>query len=491
MRRRTDQLQRRQSRLVEATRSSAATVRAATERFLNGEEFAWVALVQELSHSDPEASPNIERANADLRQLPLWMELTDEDRAAILSAAERYVRTCDPRQPGMEVWTHRSWEGWAGYRALRLLQAEAPLQLTTLTRDVWVRWAPVLVAFREGNLDDHGQPAPAPLLSHAYALVPDVIAVAARDLLGAENARCGTLLSVEHLGPIVDGTLAAVLMELLHDGPLTESALGRLLGLLLPGNFPEVRAWAESVLSPPLPKAKVGRERVLAVARALLACAPDGGWSILGPLVRKRTKFSKQVALSAAHLMVGKASLKRFDESQLAEMFRWLERHFPYADDPHYPGVYSPTASDDARHWRGNVIETLVERATPESVRELTALRIDLPHLDWLSNSVLKAREAMRRESWQSLDVEQILALGRDSRTRVVEDGDRSTSSYFSSLSPTLRRDSTARRRRSKRSGMSEWAGASARRTRLTCLMRLSAISAASSRPSVSWSGER
>lgn len=336
----------------------------------------------------------------------------------MLDVAEHYVRV---RTGAVKDWTSDGGSTlgtWAGDRALRLLMAHRPECLPAMPKEMWDAWGPVIARNRPSG-DDKSISLHRALLTRAYGSAPERMAATVRDVLMAEDRTYGMLLSLDSLDPLWDELIAAQLLDLARQPELSSNSLRAIAELLLERDSPGVYAYCVSLFSPRLPSRGATRERAVAAAAALLSSAPDGGWAPVSHVIRRAPKFRRELALAVGRSI----ALDRFSEAQLAGVFLWLTEDFPYPD-PWYEGVYSPSAEDEARQLRGDVIRTLRERATPAAVVALQDLKERFPDLEWLSNTILATRAAVRRETWTPADVTQLIEMSQASDCRLVESGD-------------------------------------------------------------------
>lgn len=401
------------SRLMEVLRSGGELSAAAGDTTAD----AWVRAAQELTRSE---DGRRFQYGLSLHGGPTWDLLDKLEKEEVLDHAAWYV---SDRATSVDEWISdggATGGSWAGDRAFRLLEAQRPAVLDSLPDDVWKSWVPVLLMNRPLSGDATSKEGHDSLLRRAYLAAPDATISTAQRVLLQENQEHRALWSLSSLAPLWDGQFGAAMLELAKNGDLAPSAFRPLLEELISREVAGATEFAGSLLRSPLPRRAGDRDRAVEAAAALLVVGRGEGWEVVAPVLRRAPRLRREVAVSAASKMT---RLNRFSEHQLAEMFSFLAKEFPYPD-PWRVGVYSPTGADEARSWRSNVIAELRDRATPAAVAALEGVREDFPELEWLNHTILKCREALRRETWKPPAVRDLLALAEEADRRIVESGE-------------------------------------------------------------------
>jgi hypothetical protein len=377
---------------------------------------AWVAAAQELTRSEDGRY----YSDQPLDQGPTWQLLDESGRLCIIAAAERYARDRAGRVAEWTADAGRTMGTWAGYRALLLLASQTTERVNSVSNTVWVAWAPIIIGERPSSNDEQAVGHHKVLLARVYAAAPDLVISLVRGVLVKQDEENKVVWGLNQFEPLWGEQFGAAMLDLVRDDALSLNSFETILKELLERDVSGALSYAESLISLPLPRTKRRRSRALAAASAVLLKAPAQGWRILQPIIGRPGKFRRELALRSAY---GYLPLNRFMEDQLAGIFVWLTEEFPYPD-PWYVGVHSPSAEDSARRWRSNVLRALEARATPAAVDALQSLRRKFPELEWLSQTILRTREAVRRETWVAPSVPQILALAENAARRLVETGE-------------------------------------------------------------------
>ena len=416
------QAQRRAREVARARPAPAcAVVNVALRALGRGNTDAWLRAAGELART---ADERVFPGNvADLREGALWPTLGNEERSAVLDGAVRFLDQHTPTPPdATQIIDPRT---WAGYRALRLVTAASPERLAALGGAVWERWAPTLVPMRRIVGEAGEREAHAALLRRAADGAAAIYSEATQAAVDAELASGTLYYALESVREGLSGGAAARLGPALVDrcrAAVSEDGLYELLRMLLGFDVAGTQEYAESLLTTMLPDA-VSRERAVAAARALLEVSADGSWTTVWDTIRRSRPFGRALTMrmAAGYVQPLKDITRRFTERAIADLYCWLVREYPHAEDPINGGAYHGGSRDYVAHWRDDLLTVLERWGTPESVLELVRIRQALPDLEWLAQPVLRAQEAQRRSTWRAPDARTILALADRADLRLVE----------------------------------------------------------------------
>ena len=98
-------------------------------------------------------------------------------------------------------------------------------------------------------------------------------------------------------------------------------------------------------------------------------------------------------------------------ESQLADIYMHLARLYPYKEDPHHEGVFTPGPRDDIANFRDSILNQLKQSGTEEACEEIKRIAKELPELDWLNWTLYEAQIITRQKTWKPLMPEEIIEL--------------------------------------------------------------------------------
>ncbi len=360
----------------------------------------------------------------DLTSLESWQELDQATKDRCLTAAEMYVNAAEPN--------NESWLGTntfyrpaaAGYRALRLLTGERPDFLETLTPAIWEKWSAIVLGFPEGYGTHDLGPTQA-LVRLAYAKAPTAIINALLVLIDKENRDHGSMFILKKMQQCWDATLLKALSEKLQkDETLKPQAFEELLSELVK-NDPNSsnKNFAIAVLT----NAGTGGEanlKAVKVAKVLLELAPSQSWPAVWAVVQKNPVFGHRLFAELAHegSLAKVPDLSRTLKSEdVGNLFVWLEREFPRADDPKEQGGHAVTARESIAHYRDALLTGLKESGSQAAVDTLRNLARSLPDLSWLEFIAADADRQRLRRTWQGVDPATLFAMADSRRPRFVE----------------------------------------------------------------------
>lgn len=111
---------------------------------------------------------------------------------------------------------------------------------------------------------------------------------------------------------------------------------------------------------------------------------------------------------------------ERLTEAQAGELFVWLSKQFPHAQDPYRDDAGAMTVRETVGRFRDAIMGDLRDRGTPAAVDSIRRAVKELPGVGWLGPTLVLAQEQARRNSWQPLSPEELLALAANSEKRIV-----------------------------------------------------------------------
>jgi len=357
----------------------------------------------------------------DLMALPGWENATNETRARIVETAKRYVLCGEPNTPKW-LGTNKIYRpAYAGYRALLLLLQHDPEFVRVLPGDVWAKWAPIIFAYpqfyepqREGLRKE--------LLARAYHYAPEETLEALVALVDKCDRGEGCLLISQEIESLWDDRLADTLLEKAQSRTLKPQTVGYLLDDLLKHRCEEARRYAESLIPLPLPPNGYAREMAVVAARSLVRYTFDASWSVLWPAFEQEPEFGREVMLSILSWTErpGAAVAQRLSEDQLADLYVWLSRQYPHAEDPRHSGWHFVEPRENIAEWRDSLLRFLVQRGTPAACQAVERITQELPEIEQLKAAFLEAQEITRRKTWTPPRPEDILRLASDREARLV-----------------------------------------------------------------------
>jgi len=108
------------------------------------------------------------------------------------------------------------------------------------------------------------------------------------------------------------------------------------------------------------------------------------------------------------------------EEPHVADLYLWLCREYPAADDAVHEGVFTPDTRDNIASWRSRCLDTLKRRGTKAACNALRRLVDALPDQSYLSPLVVEAEATRRAKSWEPTSVSTLRQLLADTSRRQV-----------------------------------------------------------------------
>ena len=401
----------------------AQRVRECLERFEAGDVRAWWQMNRELTLK-PDSTHYGSDFEYRLASLPGWEEADETMHRRILASAMEFL---DRAESTADEWIGTNsfnYSDLAAYRALVLLREFQPDTYKSLGAPLWRKWASVVVSVPQetgteaSKLHDE-------ITADAMATAPGEIAATVLTLVRLEKQRqrdaeqpqpegMPSFLFLRQLNPAQENQpLAAGLLHELADYQTTPQQLTAILEFLLQGK--DAGAWEQAHrFFEPWPCAPERREHALSAAAALLEYDTAVAWPQLWTAITAATEFGRELFLRVAHRhRVGDTHYASLTEQQLADLYIWLAQNFPHADDPDHgdEGAHFMGPRDSVVHLRDAIIGILVRRGTPQAVMAMRSVIANLPHLRWLTYSLIEADQLMRQRTWTPLTPPEVLRL--------------------------------------------------------------------------------
>lgn len=403
--------------------------------FEAGDLDAWWKLNIDLTlASDGSASSE---AIMDITALPGWHAADEATQTRIIDAAHLYVLKADPKTA---LWLGEDINyqpARAGYCALHLLAQQAPNLLGEIPPQVWLQWTPTILSIfgvPSGRVDDvHTE-----LIRLAHYHAPDVVVEGIAQDLDRQVAAGGAIAIAPSIRTIWNERIADLLLSKARDVAVSSVSLHHLLKELLNRQAVGAQAFAETLLSRPLPVDEVAREKAIVAASALILHTENASWSVVWPLMQQDVPFGRAVVerIASQGYRFNDSLGKKFSEQELADFYIWLAQQYPYAEDPQHPSgeMYTITARDSVASWRGGVLRNLEERGTPQSCTEIQRIMQSFPELDWLRWTLLRTQALTRRRTWVAPIPEYVLRVLFEKQSRLVQSGDQLLTVLLESL---------------------------------------------------------
>jgi hypothetical protein len=395
-----------------------------------GDAAAWLRLTLDMG-LEPTSTHYSYDLVASLTETPGWKAADQITRNRLVDAAERYVNEGDPQNAQWFGTPNTPYTATSGVRALTLLLNTAEAKLQNISIDSWRKWVPALLSYSFGG--SSGEQLQSRLLHLAYSHVPQEVINRVLQLIDSENERSGLFLVASEIERCWDDGMAQPLLEKARDPRLKQHVVGDLIGLLIRHGVAESVDLAESFLRPPYPESPPERSRMLGAIQALVRNTPDAGWPKVWAVINESDELGRSVIESTTYADPSHASfIGKLNESQLAELYLWMVRHYPYADGRAMFGIMGP--ADTAVILRDSILEHLKKRGTFAACAALRRIMEELPQYTWLRHHVDEAELLARAATWEPISAREFLALALDGTKRFVETGSQLAEAVLESL---------------------------------------------------------
>ena len=388
-----------------------------------GDYSAWWKLNREMTLKPDSTHYYVnDELESDLTVLPGWEGATTATKQRIVDAAKSYLSNQGP-ETNQWLGTNTFYRpAVAGYRAFRLLLHEDHDFISNLPNAVWRKWSPSILDER-----DHDKEAQQELVKCAYRSAPDEIVQVLSVLIDKENNESGHISIIDKVQICWDERLGNLVMDKVKDKNLKAESMRGLLEDLIDHDVQEAESFAKSLLFPPLPASGDILSKAIVAATVLMRHAKNAGWSVVWPAINNDPAFSAEVvAIVASREGWGdKGGIwQKINEDELADLFLWLVRQYPYFEDPDRNEAGEVTSRESIAHWRDSILQNLKMKGTRpacDAIRRIVHEHPELPCLKW---TLMDAQTQARRHTWAPLKPVEILTLAANQELRLVQSGD-------------------------------------------------------------------
>lgn len=389
----------------------------------SGEPNAWWVLLREMTLE--ETSTCYGTVPLDIRRLPGWLKATTATKTRMLEAADRFLQhgSVDPlkwlREPHSWKTSHI-----AAYVALFILKQEVKDVYDSLPCWVWERHVATVLCSPFFNKDSEVVKEHEEIALRCYEQARDAFFFYLPLQLDAED-RDGRHMSRDRkIGLCWDEDLRTALYEKLVEGQAywKPATFDHVIALLLAHEHEPTRNLLIRLVQAVADGAGDNSEHARIAAAGLIKHSLDAAWSVIWPAIEAGTEFGRDLLMTVAHSLhhhVGEVA-EKLTEFQLADLYIWLVRQFPYEEDREHTGVYSPSKDDSARELRDNIVRFLETKGTPSAVTALERASNAFPDLDWLRSTVIEARKNTLRKTWRPLTPQELLELAAKPSSSLV-----------------------------------------------------------------------
>lgn len=364
----------------------------------------------------------------DMTDLPGWIDADISTQARIVRAAKVFIQNWQSESSGLNLYT----TDVAAYKALRLVLAENPNYLSTISPDIWKQFSRIILLLHSYTSDSRYVERHRVLMKIAYHHAPQEAIKTFIALIERDNRQHSDIHTIDAFWECWDDKSLSALLEKLVDKALSPQSLGRLLKVLLIHNCEKTLDIAKSFIPLPLPSDQQERSRAVFAAIALMLHTRDAGWLVIWQVVQQDPNFGREILKKISYLVKWDGNLElKLQESYIADLYIFLAKEFPEAEaekqvdedsdssknkdfDANEINLndYEVDEEDSINIWKNYIPQRLQERGTPEACEALQRIIHELPKLkDKLQWRLLEAEALTRRQTWKPPKPEEILQL--------------------------------------------------------------------------------
>jgi hypothetical protein len=404
-------------------------VTEALGEFEGGKNDSWYRLWQELSL--PDGAVRYKFSFDAITESPGWQRTTPPEQASIVKCGERWLKDqCLSPEEIFAANNSVSYRYIATYLALQLLFDKASQSLEAVDSDTWSQWAVWLVAYPYDNKIEQRKR----LIKLAYERAPTAVLKTFERLIERNLKSSIASPALGELSAIWDNNVSALVHGFLVKPDLNVEQIGALLELLLEQGDEEAFEFACHLLN------MVGNESLqIVTATALATYQASRSWSLIWKMVCYNASFGEQLLLGLACSSRRSGEvLFRLSEMEIAELYCWLEEHFPAETDNHYPEdeAHSVTARDEVGYLRDHCPSYLSGLGTRAAIDALQFIYDRFPDRDWLKYLVNEAKKSFRKATLQALSPPQLITYTHRREARLA----RSSIELMDAVLTSLRR---------------------------------------------------
>ncbi|SEP46878.1 NACHT domain-containing protein [Propionispora vibrioides] len=357
---------------------------------------------------------------SNIADLPGWKIIEGNLQSRIIAIAELYLINRNP-EPDKWISSDKFYApDFAGFKAIRLLYSHSPERLEIIPIEVWKKWIPVIMCYPEW-VDNQDGEFHQRVIKLAHTKDPTQVISSALKAIDKVIKNSGYLYRLNKFDYIWNDDLAASVFAKLKRRGIKSEVMSFLLQKLSLIKYEPAIKHAKINL-----KTRRNREKAIIYTQFLLDSEGLCVWNLIMETMKIDVEFGKELMLSMTSPWDNMALklMPKLNEEQLGILYLWIVKHFPYEEDPHHEGVYSPTPRDDLTKVRSKVLELLVEKGSDEAVIALSKIVKELPKHDWLVVILNRAQKARHQRIWMPPTSEEVLSLIKSNRSRLVKNGD-------------------------------------------------------------------
>lgn len=361
----------------------------------------------------------------DVTTFPEWEKASDDTKNRIIDAAVDSLRGAEIPNRNLGSDSTNNYE-LSILLGLLLLCKESPEKFADLPLDTWLKVIPFILdlwSFLPGDSHREGTEL---IFSTAFNKARETYLASLKTLFLNNDNKYFYQKIEPCISPCWCNEISDLLAEIIGEPDLSIGSHSAILSLLIEHNDERGIAEAERLFENK-PETDSEEKRVVETIRVLLRYPDQKNWEIFWSFIDRFPDIGSQYFQSDNEDYSSGDFLKdeRRTETELADFFIWMCRQFPHQKDLANPTKDQSSSGNSfsSTVTRSRALEALVNYGTEKSVHEIERIQRDLPHLEFLSSSLEKAKENTRKATWHPLAIQQIRKFLEDSDNRIVRSG--------------------------------------------------------------------
>lgn len=349
------------------------------------------------------------------RTYSTWLASAPEPaRSRTLKAAERFLTSLtDERAEWIETTSRPFNTAHAGYLALVLMASGSPDAFAALSADCWRSWVGAVL---EGGSHHVAGPNPNDeLLRVAHRSAEEAFLEAVKALAVAENAHHKSVFVFRALGSLWNGNLSALVVEVLQQPGLSSASVEELLEELAKHDATAAESSAHDLLTrgrecdvdSPEAQQAIGAGVALLLHRPVaalgsLALSSDAASAVVREIIERLAE--------RAHGAQPKELVQALPASNIAELYLWLSKEYPHAEDPDIKGAHAVSKRESVADFREGLLRALAASGRPESLDALRLVEREQPSRN-IGYLIDRAADAVLKDTWTPIAPVDLRAL--------------------------------------------------------------------------------
>ncbi|HTJ48897.1 MAG TPA: hypothetical protein VL443_05520 [Cyclobacteriaceae bacterium] len=397
-----------------------------------GAKDEWWKLILDLRFNHDGTSRSDADYVFDVRKLPGWVLLTDENRLGVIDAANDFLKAHIPDVQWMFTNQFNRQE-LGGYKALVLLLSIDEELLNDFSVEFWRNWTPVITWCTFNTLNEVPSDQER-LLVLCYTKSRDEFIRFVEEYLLHQLRADKDLYDLYKFKSVTDDNLARMLLKLIYSTECSLKNQQCIIEALLKKNVVIAQEFIRRKMLSVFQEDDRTEFSLFCASRVLLNFnALD--WPQFWNYLQKNREAGKAVFRAAADKLGYHRSnkLDLITPSQRAQLLVWLFKNFPSLPDDDNGDVHF-TTRDNLVEFRSQVLRSLIESGTTEGVQAMKDAQEMYPESSdmkwWLAN----AKEILHRNAWHAVPVLQLRHVLNDAQKRFVRNSEDLTRTVLESL---------------------------------------------------------